>query len=281
MNVYSTIDDSRGTVRDAQRQGKTVGLVPTMGALHEGHMSLIRASKKQCDITVVTIFVNPTQFGPNEDFDAYPRPMENDLQACKNEGVDIVFTPSVETIYPADSQSAVRVTDVTERLCGTNRPGHFDGVTTVVAKLFNILPANKAYFGEKDYQQFVVIKKMVRDLNMPIEIVSCPILREPDGLAMSSRNVYLTDAHRTQALSLSRSLFAAQEQISYGEREVQTVTEAIRKEITSSGPVDIDYIELVDADSLTPLMNVDRKARICLAVHIGSCRLIDNVGVDV
>lgn len=281
MNVYSTIDDSRQAVRDAQRQGKTVGLVPTMGALHEGHLSLIRASKQQCDITAVTIFVNPMQFGPDEDFDAYPRPMEDDLQACKNEGVDMVFTPDVETMYGSDSQTTIHVAGLTESLCGANRPGHFDGVTTVVAKLFNILPADKAFFGEKDYQQFVVIKKMVRDLNMPIEIVPCPILRDPDGLAMSSRNVYLTDAHRTQALSLSRSLFAAREQIATGQREVQTLTEAMRKEITSSGPVNIDYIEIVDADSLTPLTIVDRKARICLAVHIGSCRLIDNVGVDV
>ena len=251
-----------------------------MGALHEGHLSLIRVSRKQCDVTAVTIFVNPTQFGPNDDFDAYPRNLEKDLKACKKEGVDIVFTPDLDTMYAPNAQTTVHVGKITEGLCGMHRPDHFDGVTTVVAKLFHILPADKAYFGEKDYQQLVVIRQIVRDLNIPIEIVACPTVREPDGLAMSSRNSYLTDAQRKQAISLYCALSAARDRIVIGETKTANLVESIRQEITSSCTVDIDYIEIVDADSLESLTTIDRPARICLAVRIGSCRLIDNIGVD-
>ncbi|UCF35225.1 MAG: pantoate--beta-alanine ligase [Phycisphaerales bacterium] len=265
---------------DAKWRRETVGLVPTMGALHEGHLSLIRASRQRCNVTVVTIFVNPKQFGPNEDLDAYPRPLEKDLEACRAEGVDVVFVPSVEKMYPPDSSTDVHVARVSEGLCGAHRPGHFDGVTTVVLKLFNILPADVAFFGEKDYQQLMVIKRMVRDLDVPIEIVGCPIVREPDGLAMSSRNVYLSEEERKQAGCLSRSLFDAVRHVRSGERNCAELTRRIRQQIEMAGPSTIDYIEIVDAETLEPLATVDRLARICLAVRIGPARLIDNIGVD-
>lgn len=280
MNIYTEINECREAVRAAQQHDKTVGLVPTMGALHEGHLSLIRESRKQCDITAVTIYVNQTQFSPNEDFSSYPKPLEKDLEACKLEGVDIVFTPDQQTMYGKDAKSTVQVQHITAGLCGAHRPGHFEGVATVVTKLFNILPANKAFFGEKDYQQLVVIQQLVRDLNIPMEIIPCPTIRESDGLAMSSRNAYLSCAQRKQATSLSQSLFHAHDKIASGEKQSHIIKASIQKEITSSGPVEIDYIEIVDARSLEPIATVDRKARICLAVHIGSCRLIDNVGVD-
>jgi pantoate--beta-alanine ligase len=251
-----------------------------MGALHEGHLSLIRAARTKCSAVAVTIFVNPTQFGPNEDFSAYPRTLETDLAACEGEGVDLVFTPSTEVMYPGDEVTTIQVGSVTENLCGPFRPGHFDGVATVVLKLFNIIPADRAYFGEKDYQQLVVIRRMVRDLNVAIEIVGCPTIREPDGLAMSSRNAYLSGTERAQAISLSRALFAVQKQIQDGERNAKELTASIRKEILDAGPATIDYIDIVDEVSLNLLETVDRPARICLAVRIGRCRLIDNVAVD-
>ncbi|UCE61723.1 MAG: pantoate--beta-alanine ligase, partial [Phycisphaerales bacterium] len=191
MDVFTDIDACRSAVRDLHRGGVTVGLVPTMGALHEGHLSLIRTAHRRCDAVTVTIFVNPTQFGPNEDFRAYPRVLDSDLAACEAEGVDIVFTPDVEAMYPSDAHTTIHVDQLTDVLCGPCRPGHFDGVATVVAKLFQIVPADFAFFGEKDYQQLAVIQQMARDLNIPIEVVACPTVREPDGLAMSSRNAYL------------------------------------------------------------------------------------------
>ncbi len=281
MLVLKDIEACRRTVRDAQRKGRCVGLVPTMGALHEGHLSLIRAARKRCSYVAVTIFVNPTQFSPHEDYEAYPRTFEADLRLCETVGVDLVFNPSVETIYPEGAQTTVHVDRVTQGLCGAGRPGHFDGVATVCAKLFNILPANAAFFGEKDYQQMVMIRWMVRDLNLPIEIVPCPTLREPDGLAMSSRNAYLSDEEREQATSLSRALHAAADRVTAGEREVGEITAAVRQEIGAAGPTDIEYVDIVDADTLDVLQIVDRPARICLAVRIGSCRLIDNVAVNI
>lgn len=281
MLVIKDIEPCRRAVRDAQRKGRCVGLVPTMGALHEGHLSLIREARKRCSYVAVTIFVNPTQFGPHEDYEAYPRAFDADLRACETEGVDLVFNPSVETIYPEGTQTTVQVSRVTQGLCGAGRPGHFDGVATVCAKLFNILPADAAFFGEKDYQQMVMIRRMVRDLNLPIEIVPCPTLREPDGLAMSSRNAYLSDEERKQATSLSRALHAAADRVVAGEREARGITAAVRQEIMAAGPTDIEYVDVVDADTLEVLQVVDRPARICLAVRIGSCRLIDNVAVNV
>ena len=277
MVVLEDVEPCRQAVRECQQQGGIVGLVPTMGALHEAHLSLIRTARKRCGYVAVTIFVNPTQFGPNEDFDKYPRTLQTDLSACEAAGVDLVFTPSVETMYPAGSQTNVHVSGVTEGLCGAWRPGHFDGVATVVAKLFNILPADLAFFGEKDYQQMVVIRRMVRDLNIPIEIVPCSTVREADGLAMSSRNAYLSDEERKQAASLSRALFAARERIQAGERDAARITGAIRREILAAGPVDIEYVDIVNADTLEVVKSVDRPVRICLAVRIGPCRLIDNV----
>jgi len=252
-----------------------------MGALHAGHLSLVRAAKSSCDKVALTIFVNPTQFAPGEDLEAYPRPLEADLDACRTAGVDLVFTPAVETMYPEGGRTTVHVSGLTESLCGRDRPGHFDGVTTVVAKLFGILPADAAFFGEKDYQQLLIVRRMACDLDFPIEVIGCPIVREPDGLAMSSRNTYLSREQRRQALSLSRGLFSASKRIERGTTSVVEIVNEIREIIETAGPCSIDYVEVVDAETLEPLERIDRRARICVAVRIGSCRLIDNVGVDV
>lgn len=281
MKVLKDITETRQAVLKARAGGAALGLVPTMGALHEGHLSLVRAARRRCDSVAVSIFVNPAQFCPGEDLDAYPTALEADLQACEQEGVDIVFTPEVEAMYPARAATTVHVSRLTKGLCGASRPGHFDGVATVVAKLFNILPADFAFFGEKDYQQLQVIRRMVTDLNMPIEIVGCPIVREPDGLAMSSRNAYLNPPQRRQATCLSRALFAAVDLVGEGERNAARIVHGIRTEIEASGLDEIDYVEVVDAVSLEPVALLVRPARICLAVRVGSCRLIDNVGVDV
>lgn len=280
MQVLKDIDDCRRAVLEARKTGGVVGLVPTMGALHEGHLSLVRAAESRCDFTAVTIFVNPTQFGEGEDFDAYPRRLEADLAVCRSAGVDLVFTPTAAAMYPPGVSTRVHVSGLTEGLCGADRPGHFDGVATVVAKLFNILPAQLAFFGEKDYQQLLVIRRMARDLNIPTEIVGCPIVREADGLAMSSRNARLSPAERRQAVSLSRSLFAARDRIASGSRDVGAVISEICIEILRAGRTDIQYVDIVDATTLESLEVIDRPARICLAVRIGGCRLIDNVAVD-
>ncbi len=278
MRIEKEIGPSREAVRAAQREG-TTGLVPTMGAFHEGHLSLIQAAHERCAFVAVTIFVNPTQFGPGEDIEKYPRTPETDLAECERLDVDLVFMPEVDTMYPPGSQTRVRVSGLTEGLCGGWRPGHFDGVATVVTKLFNILPADLAFFGEKDYQQMVMIGRMVRDLDMPIEIVPCPTVREPDGLAMSSRNAYLSKGERKQAVSLSRALFAAKDRVTAGERNAKVVAERIHDEIHAAGPAEIQYVEVVDSGTLEPLSTIDRCARICLAVRIGTCRLIDNISV--
>ena len=227
----------------------------------------------------VTIFVNPTQFEPGTDYQSYPRTAESDLAACESAGVALVFAPSASTMYPDGIVTNVHVAGLTDALCGARRPGHFDGVATIVTKLFNILPADRAFFGEKDYQQFLVVRRLARDLDLPIEIVACPTVREPDGLALSSRNAYLSERERTQAASLSRALFGAVERVEAGQRDAARISAAIREEIQVAGPVDIEYVEVVDADTLEALRVIDRSARLCLAVRIGSCRLIDNVGV--
>jgi len=280
MLVVTTVDKGREAVRDAQRLGRIVGLVPTMGALHEGHLSLVREARRRCQYVALTIFVNPAQFAGGEDYAVYPRPLEADLAACRTAGVDLVFAPEVGTMYGPDAKTTVRVASLTEVLCGPRRPGHFEGVTTVVTKLFNILPADLAFFGEKDYQQLTVIRRMVADLNLPIEVVGCPTVREPDGLAMSSRNSYLSAAHRRQASCLSRALFAARDAAAAGQRDVQKLVSAVRKTILDAGPADVEYVEIVDAATLQALAVIDRPARICLAVRIGPTRLIDNVAVD-
>jgi len=279
MRVEKDIQASREAVRTAQHEGKITGLVPTMGALHEGHLSLVRAANKRCSFVAVTIFVNPTQFGVGEDFEKYPKTLETDLAQCDKLGVDLVFTPAVEAMYPPGSQTSVHVNGLTEGLCGARRPDHFDGVATVVAKLFNILPANLAFFGEKDYQQMVVIRRMARDLDMPIEIVPCPTVREPDGLAMSSRNAYLSQKERKQAAVLSRALFLARDRVAAGGHDAASLAAGISEEIRAAGPAELEYVEVVDPETLEPLPTVDRPARICLAVRFGSCRLIDNIAV--
>lgn len=280
MIVAGSIAACRKAMHDLQDNRGSVGLVPTMGALHRGHLSLIQAARTRCEAVAVTIFVNPTQFGPGEDFAAYPRPLDDDLRQCESAGVDLVFAPDVETIYPGGECTSVHVGGVTDVLCGPLRPGHFDGVATIVAKLFNILPADAAFFGEKDYQQLVVIRQLTRDLNIPIEIVGCPTLRESDGLAVSSRNAYLTPSQREQAAVLSRVMFAAAERAACGERDSSELMGAMRLEIANSGPAEIEYVDIVDAATLERMPIIDRPGRICLAVRIGSCRLIDNVAVD-
>ncbi len=280
MIVVTGHDEARKAVRDLQARGQTVGLVPTMGALHEGHLSLVRAARDRCDAVVVSIFVNPAQFGPAEDLDRYPRRFEEDLDICRREGVGIVFAPDVAAMYPDGFATSVRIERLTAGLCGPHRPGHFEGVTTVVTKLFNILPADEAFFGEKDYQQLVVIKRLVRDLDLPIEIVACPTVREADGLAMSSRNAQLTPDQRRQAVCLNRALIGAAEGVGRGERHSGRLIEAMRREILGAGPAEIDYVEIVDPLTLEPVAAVERGVRICLAVRIGECRLIDNMGVD-
>ncbi len=280
LKKLETVDEVRAFTGPHRAAGRRIGLVPTMGALHEGHRSLIRAARRDCEIVIVSIFVNPTQFGPNEDFDEYPRPIEADLNACAAERADAVFCPVVSEMYDASASTTVHVDRLTQGLCGASRPWHFDGVTTVVSKLFNIVQPDAAYFGQKDAQQAAVIRKMTRDLSWPIEIVICPTVREPDGLAMSSRNVYLSPAEREQARSLSQALFAASEAINQGERDAVTVASSIRARIESAGPCSIDYVEVVDADELQPVDQVQGRVLIAVAVRIGSTRLIDNVMVD-
>jgi len=280
MQVIQDLTTCRNEVMSYRRGGESVGLVPTMGALHEGHLSLIRAAKARCRKAAVTIFVNPTQFGPKEDFAAYPRPVEDDLAACRSAGVDLVFAPTMEAMYPGERLTAIHVAKMTDVLCGPFRPGHFDGVVTVVAKLFHILPADFAFFGEKDYQQLVVIRRMVRELDFPIEIIPCPTVREPSGLAMSSRNAYLSEEERRRAESLSRVLLTARDRVLGGERDAERLLALARTELRSSGVTDIEYVEIVDSASLEQLTTVDRPARMCLAVRIGRTRLIDNVALD-
>ncbi|PZT54493.1 pantoate--beta-alanine ligase [Paenibacillus silvae] len=263
-----------------------VGLVPTMGYLHQGHASLMKAARKQTDIVVLSIFVNPIQFGPNEDFDSYPRDEARDVETARNEGVDIVFIPSVEEMYPLPTQTTVSVSRITERLCGASRPGHFDGVTTVVSKLFNIVQPQKAFFGMKDAQQVAVIEQMVNDLNMPVEIVPCPIVREEDGLALSSRNVYLSSELRKEALVLSQALRAVQEAVEAGKAVTAAdVRRLLREHIGRSAEAVIDYAEIQAFPSLEPLHDQDELRTfddllVALAVKFGKTRLIDNIRIQ-
>ncbi len=277
--VLSSVSETRGAVRAMRAERRIVGFVPTMGALHAGHRALVAEARRRCDRVVVSIFVNPTQFGLGEDCDRYPSSTDADLNACRDDGVDLVFLPAVEDMYRPACVSTVRLTGLTEGLCGAHRPGHFDGVTTVVAKLFNIVPADVAFFGEKDYQQLKVIERMVRDLDIPTEIVACPTVREDDGLALSSRNTYLSASERRQAGSLSRAIRGAIAAYHSGEHDSERLIERMVSEIQSAGPVSIDYVSIVDAETLKPMTTVDRPGRICLAVRIGSCRLIDNMPV--
>ncbi|HHG74174.1 MAG TPA: pantoate--beta-alanine ligase [Persephonella sp.] len=261
-----------------KKEGKTIGFVPTMGYLHEGHVSLIRCSKKDNDITVVSIFVNPIQFGKNEDLDRYPRDLERDVEICTKEGVDYVFYPSADEMYPEGFSTYVEVEGITQRLCGAFRSGHFKGVTTVVAKLFNIVQPDRAYFGEKDYQQLKVIQKMVRDLNIDVEVIGCPLIREKDGLALSSRNKYLTPEERKSALSISRALFRAKQMFESGEKDPSKVIDEVKRIISSQPLVkEIQYVEVVDPERLTPKKKLEKGDVVAVAVFVGNTRLIDNI----
>ena len=276
MIISRSIKDLKMRLRKLELEGNKIGLVPTMGYLHEGHMSLIDYSKKENDITVLSIFVNPTQFGENEDLDNYPRDEERDLEQANSKGVDFVFIPNVEEMYK-NRKTTVHVSDLTNVLCGKSRPTHFDGVTTIVLKLFNIVRPHKAYFGQKDAQQVIVIEKMVNDLDMDTKIIVCPIVREEDGLAMSSRNVYLSSLQRKDALSLNRALSLVKEKFKAGEKNSITLKSLVRKEIESIESATIDYISLVDFENLEEIKIIDKKAIVLLAVFVGKTRLIDNI----
>ncbi len=262
---------------DDLRKQKIVGFVPTMGYLHQGHISLVRRSKAENDVTVVSIFVNPTQFGPNEDYKSYPRDLDRDLSMLEKEAVDFVFAPEVDDMYPKGHSTYVNEESLSKYLCGKSRPGHFRGVCTVVTKLFNIVKPHRAYFGQKDAQQFRVIRRMVRDLNMDVEVIECPIVREPDGLAMSSRNVYLSTQEREQALALNKALKLAENLYNSGERNASRIIEKMTDYLSTFDKLKIDYIEIVDEEFLEPVTRIDCKVIVAIAVWVGKARLIDNV----
>ena len=277
IKVLTTIAEVKAFVSAAKKVGKTIGLVPTMGALHEGHLTLMRHAKKNADVVIASVFVNPTQFGPNEDFDAYPREFSSDCEKLDSVGVDAVFHPSPEEMYPEGYTAYITVDgDITNKLCGARRPGHFRGVATVVTKLFNITEADKAFFGQKDAQQVVVIKRFVRDLNINVEVNMVPIVRGEDGLALSSRNKYLSDKEKKAALILSQSLKAAQTAYQNGEKSVVKLKDLITKKIQSEPLAEIDYIEIYTFPDLEMCETIEKKALVALAVKFGTTRLIDN-----
>jgi pantoate--beta-alanine ligase len=275
MKICATISEARAACRDARAGRKRLGLVPTMGALHEGHLSLVRAAKG-CDAVAVSIFVNPTQFGPTEDLSKYPRQFDRDCQLLEKEGVEILFAPSVEEIYPDGQVTWVLVEGLSEKLDGRSRPGHFRGVTTIVAKLLHIIEPDAAFFGQKDAAQLALIRRMVEELNFGIEIVACPIVRESDGLAMSSRNAYLNREERGRALVLQRSLHEVQQEFQKGERIAARLIAAAKKVFAREPQVVLDYFEIVDPDTLDPVERISKKTLVAVAAYAGSTRLIDN-----
>jgi len=277
LKICATIDEMRSVSRAARRAGKRLGFVPTMGALHEGHLSLARAARASCDVVAASIFVNPTQFGPTEDLAKYPRTFERDCELFEREGVDLLFAPSVEEMYPAGAVTWVTVEELSNRLDGLSRPGHFRGVTTVVAKLFHIVEPDAAFFGQKDAAQVAVIRRMVRDLNLPVEIAVCPIVREPDGLAMSSRNAYLDSQQRKHALALHRSLMRVQQLADSGEHNANVLASAGREDIGREPSVRLDYFEVVNPETLEAVTNISNGALVAVAAYVGNTRLIDNV----
>jgi len=277
MQICATISDGRAACDDARTSRKRLGLIPTMGALHEGHLSLVRAARAQCDGVAVSIFVNPKQFGPTEDLAKYPRQFERDCALLEKENVDIVFAPSVEEMYVKGESTWVTVEGLSDKLDGRSRPGHFRGVTTVVAKLFHMIEPDVAFFGQKDAAQVAVIRRMVSDLNFPVEIAVCPIVREPDGLAMSSRNAYLNPEERQRALVLQRSLREVEKQFHAGERNATRLINTAREIVAQEPQIRLDYFEIVDPDTLDPLDQISRPALAAVAAYIGSTRLIDNV----
>lgn len=275
----TTVSEVRAALDAMRVRGATIGLVPTMGALHEGHLSLIRAARGANDVVVVSIFVNPTQFGPNEDLERYPRDLDRDRVLCAKAGADLVFNPAVAEMYPDGFSTWVEVEGLTAGLCGRSRPGHFRGVCTVVTKLINICAPDRAYFGEKDAQQLAVISRMARDLDMGVEIVACPTIREADGLAMSSRNVRLTPAQRAQAPLLYRALTGAKELVQDGERDAGVLCRVMRSILAEASLGELDYLEIVRADDLTPVAAVEGDCLVAVAVRFGGTRLIDNIRV--
>ncbi len=282
MQVIHQKSQLREFLKKERRAGKSIGFVPTMGYLHEGHASLIRSARQANDVVVVSVFVNPTQFGPNEDLDAYPRDTEKDLALLGAEGVDFAFFPSAEDIYPEGFITYVEVQGpITKALCGGSRPGHFKGVTTVVAKLFNMVAPDRAYFGQKDAQQVAVIEQMVRDLNFDLEIVPCPTVRESDGLAMSSRNAYLSGDERVQALTISKALFEAREMIDQGERSAGRINDHITQRFGTMNDAVIDYVSIVDARTLADIETLTGDVLIAVAVKVGRTRLIDNIRLNI
>ncbi len=282
MKILEAIGDIREEIKEARRNNKSVGFVPTMGYLHGGHLSLIKKAKEENDLVIVSIFVNPTQFGPGEDFESYPRDLKKDSSLAQSMGADIVFSPSIEEMYPLGCSTYVEIEgDITKKLCGASRSGHFKGVATVVTKLFNIVMPDRAYFGQKDAQQVAVIKRMVKDLHLDVEIVPCPIVREGDGLAMSSRNTYLNEEERRAGTILSKALFEAKERIEGGEINPLKISDFIIETIESEPLCEIDYVEVVHGETLESIERVKGDVLIALAVKIGKTRLIDNLRLEV
>ena len=280
MKIATTIKEVRDTVKEWKSQGLTVGLVPTMGYLHEGHGSLIKTSASECDKTVVSVFLNPTQFAPNEDLESYPRDFQQDKVLCEKMGADLVFHPEVSEMYEQDNATFVEIlSEMPKQLCGKTRPIHFRGVCTVVSKLFNIVTPDKAFFGEKDAQQLAIIKRMVRDMSYGIEIVGCPIIREEDGLAKSSRNTYLNEEERKAALCLSKAIFFGQSLVEKGETDANKVLEEMKNLINKEPLARIDYVEAVDGVTMMPVDKIEKDTLVAMAVYIGKTRLIDNFSV--
>ncbi len=280
MKVVKTVKEVREIVSEWKREGLTIGLVPTMGYLHEGHQSLIRKSAEQNDRTVVSVFVNPIQFGPTEDLEAYPRDLERDKNAVEEAGGSLIFNPEPSEMYPLHFTSFIDTTETTELLCGAVRPIHFRGVCTVVGKLFNIVTPDRAYFGQKDAQQLATIRRFVRDLNFNIEIIPCPIVREPDGLAKSSRNTYLSKTERQAALILSKSLLKGKAAIEAGERNAQKVIDIIKGNLATEPMAKVDYVEVVDFANIQRVKTIAGETLVAIAVYIGKTRLIDNFIVN-
>lgn len=278
MQTYSQPADIHAAIRNARRQGQTIGCVPTMGALHAGHASLIERARSECSCVVATIFVNPTQFGPSEDFSRYPRTLDADLDICRRAGADIVFTPAVSDMYSPNAETIVRVKDISTILEGAHRPGHFDGVTTVVSKLFLITEPDRAYFGQKDFQQQLIIRRMVRDLNFHVEIITCPIIREPDGLAMSSRNRYLTTEERRTATAISQSLWFAESMADQPHAQPVTVQLALTERLNAVPGIELQYALVACPDTLIQIPAGSRVANAValVAARVGTTRLLDN-----
>jgi pantoate--beta-alanine ligase len=277
MLILTSAAEVTAISKEARRAGKSIGFVPTMGALHQGHLSLVRSARAQADVVIASVFVNPTQFGPNEDFSKYPRDAEKDSAMLAAEKTDYLFLPSVEEMYPPGGTTWVNVEGLSEKLDGHSRPGHFRGVTTVVAKLFNIVQPDFAFFGQKDAAQVAIVNKMVRDLNFDVRIVVCPIIREADGLAMSSRNAYLNPEQRKQALVLYRALMRVQTLADRGESNSARLRIAGQQVMAEESAVELDYFEIVDRDTLDPVADISGGALVAVAAYVGSTRLIDNI----